>query len=340
MRVLLLFILLSSCLSWGQITYNLQKAANPDADQLDAYTRITKAMDSALVHYNRHTNIKKQLNVRYNPGVPTAEANFDGLISFGSDRAYMVVITAMHEMGHTMGVGTTSEYRNLIKDGVFTGEHTTAAIRAISGDATAVIKGDNQHFWPYGLNYAHEVKSEQDLINHCLIVNAMWQDFFHEELYFTGYVRNKSTGQCMARQGTSLVLQSCANSEMVKIVSVNQDKTHKRLEFGDRVLDVPNESTAAGVVLGLYGWNGKNHQRFTLEPSSSDSTFILRMVHNRLPLAQVGTQVQQVNAQTNTAAQKWELLTTLSENPTVIMPVRPKTQSPAPVRWFDLLGRR
>ncbi len=339
MRIILVLMLCTSW-SWGQITYTLQKATNPDADQLDAYERITKAMDSALVHYNKHTTIHKQLNVRYNPGVPTAEANFDGLISFGKDRAYMVVITAMHEMGHTMGVGTTSEYRNFIKDGIFTGEHTTAAIREISGDATAVIKGDSQHFWPYGLNYAHEVKSEADLINHCKIVNAMWKDFFHEELYFTGYVRNKSTGQCMMRQGNDLIMQSCENSELLKIVSVNKDRSHNRLEFGDRVLDVPNESTAAGVTLGLYGWNGKNHQRFSLESQDSDSTYILRMVHNRLPLAQVGEQVQQVSAQSHTEAQKWELLSTLGEEPTAILPMPPAFQPNTQIRLYDLLGRQ
>ncbi len=35
---------------------------------------------------------------------------------------------------------------------------------------------DNQHFWPYGLNYVKEYKIESDLINHCKIMNAMKMD--------------------------------------------------------------------------------------------------------------------------------------------------------------------
>ncbi len=35
------------------------------------------------------------------------------------------------------------------------------------------ITADSQHFWPYGLDYASEHKSEWSLINHVRIVNAM-----------------------------------------------------------------------------------------------------------------------------------------------------------------------
>ena len=45
--------------------------------------------------------------------------------------------------------------------------------KEVTGDQNAVVNGDNQYFWPYGLNYANEVKSSQDLINHCKIVESI-----------------------------------------------------------------------------------------------------------------------------------------------------------------------
>jgi len=59
---------------------------------------------------------------------------------------------------------------------IWTGTNATAELRAISGVPTDVINGDTQHFWPYGLNYASEVKSEADVIDHCRIVMALRKD--------------------------------------------------------------------------------------------------------------------------------------------------------------------
>lgn len=160
----------------GNVTYTLVKVANPTADQLDAYNRIQSAMDKAVSFYNEYTTITKALTVYYEPSVSTADGNINGTIRFGSNRSYMNHITAMHEIAHTVGVGTSGKWSSLIVNGVYTGPNATAAIRAITGDNNAVIKGDRTHFWPYGLNYTSEVKSDQDLINHCIIVDAMKKD--------------------------------------------------------------------------------------------------------------------------------------------------------------------
>ena len=50
-------------------------------------------------------------------------------------------------------------------------------LRELTGDPSAELHGDTQHFWPYGLNYTTEVSSDEDLIRHCLIVDAMQADF-------------------------------------------------------------------------------------------------------------------------------------------------------------------
>jgi|GEM_PF-460485 len=160
----------------GNVTYTLIKASNPTEDQQDAYNRIKSAMDKAVEFYNKYTTITKELTIHYEPSVSTADGNINGSIRFGSNRSYMNHITAMHEIAHTVGVGTSGRWRSLIVNGVYTGENATAAIRNITGDNTAKIKGDSIHFWPYGLNYTSEVKSDQDLINHCIIVDAMKKD--------------------------------------------------------------------------------------------------------------------------------------------------------------------
>jgi hypothetical protein len=165
----------------GHVTYTLAKSATPTAAEQTAYALITPAMDKAVDYYNCYTNITKSLNVSYNSGVPTADGNINGSIRFGGT-AYMEYITAMHEIGHTVGVGTASNWRSLVAipaaggSGPWTGTNANAQLRAITGVATDTLTADTMHFWPYGLNYTSEVKSEADVINHCKIVVAMRKD--------------------------------------------------------------------------------------------------------------------------------------------------------------------
>lgn len=165
----------AQCPATGQLTYTLVRAPNPTPDQFSAYELIVAAMDQALAVYNCHTSISKALRVEYNPGVPTADGNANGTIRFGA-RSSMQQATAMHEVAHTLGVGTDPAWSRLLSAGVWTGAAATAELRAITGDPAAVIKGDSQHFWPYGLNYPSEVTSAQDLVSHCRIVVALRVD--------------------------------------------------------------------------------------------------------------------------------------------------------------------
>jgi hypothetical protein len=163
------------CPAAGRITYNLTKAANPTADQADAYARITSAMNQAVATYNCYANVTKTLNVSYVPSVPTADANLNGSIRFGA-KSTMQKITAMHEVSHTLGVGTSAAWAPRINGGIWTGGTATAELRNLTGDQTATLRGDRQHFWPYGLNYTSEVKSDADLVIHCKIVVALRKD--------------------------------------------------------------------------------------------------------------------------------------------------------------------
>ncbi|TRX96025.1 hypothetical protein FHL15_003167 [Xylaria flabelliformis] len=173
----------SAALSWS-----LQKAANPTADQSDAYQRIESAMKLAVARYARFTSASKTIKVYYSPGVPTAEANYNGDLRFGSDRAYMTERTAMHEIAHTLGVGQTAAFdRNcaannwpkatpLLQEFLSISEFTDSSIANKSFDGpSAKINCGGGHFWPYGLNYESEW-SETNGNRHVQMVDAMLAD--------------------------------------------------------------------------------------------------------------------------------------------------------------------
>lgn len=162
------------CPARGNVTYTLSREANPTADQQEAYGLITAAMDTAVKNYNCYTNLSRHLQVTYNPSVQTADGNTNGAIRFGS-RASMHHVTAMHEIAHTFGVGF-AKFKSLLQNGVYTGPIATAKAREISRDPNLQIKSDGTHFWPYGLNYVSEGKTQQDLIDHCVVVQAIVQD--------------------------------------------------------------------------------------------------------------------------------------------------------------------
>ncbi len=158
-----------------KVTYTLHKSASPNATELEMYRLIEKAMNEACSYYSKYTDSNKHLNVYYNSGVPTADANYNGTIRFGQ-KAYMQKITAMHEIAHTFGVGTSPNWPKLLVNGVYVGSKANKVYQSITGNSNDKLKGDGTHFWPYGLNYTSEVKSDNDLINHCKIVNAMLKD--------------------------------------------------------------------------------------------------------------------------------------------------------------------
>jgi len=160
----------------GHITYTLVKVSNPTADQADAYVKITAAMDAAVSMYNGQANLTKAITVQYVPSVATADGNINGNIRFGSNRSYMTQCTAMHEIAHTLGVGTSSKWSSLMVNGLWIGPNALAMIRSMVGESSAsVIHGDSQHFWPYGLNYNSEWSTVNGQRN-ARIVGAMKAD--------------------------------------------------------------------------------------------------------------------------------------------------------------------
>jgi hypothetical protein len=132
------------------LTYSLSDGSEKwDAD---ARQRIVHAMDAAVAVYNANGEFKRHLIANFNPGTPTADANFGGWINFGGQ---IGTRTALHEIAHTLGVGTTQQWQHFAKDGLWTGHYAIQQLKEIDGP-NAILHCDHQHFWPYGLNYENE----------------------------------------------------------------------------------------------------------------------------------------------------------------------------------------
>jgi hypothetical protein len=162
----------------GNVTYTLAKSANPTEDEKAAYARITAAFDQAVIYYNNFTSITKTLYVTYNPGTPTADATIAGNIRVGSNTGYQRTGTALHEMAHAVGVGQHWFWTsNLIIGGVYQGAVANRMLRFMTRDATAALKGDTQHFWPYGINGSNEDTGDELLyLTNVLIMQGMKAD--------------------------------------------------------------------------------------------------------------------------------------------------------------------
>jgi hypothetical protein len=164
-----------TCPSDGHVTYTINRKDQPSADEADAYQRIDEILSQATAYYNCYTDITKELSASYEPSVETADGNSNGSVRWGKTRGYMNLATAMHEIGHAVGIGS-ADFGKLVVDGIFTGPIATAQLREITGIADDQVHGDPNHFWPYGLNYESEYMSEDDLIDHCLMVVAIRKD--------------------------------------------------------------------------------------------------------------------------------------------------------------------
>ncbi|MFI0732782.1 hypothetical protein ACH4S9_27830 [Streptomyces sp. NPDC021225] len=159
--------------SAATITWTLERASNPTQDQQTAYNLITAAMSAAVARYNNLSDLGKNITVRYDPGVPTADGNINGTIRFGN-RAYMTERTALHEIAHTIGVGTSSGWNTLSSGGGWRGAQATALVKQYDGSGATLSTGGG-HFWPYGLNYDNEF-SNTAADRHVRIVAAMVRD--------------------------------------------------------------------------------------------------------------------------------------------------------------------
>ena len=153
----------------GPLRYRL--AAGSENWPAGKKAEIVAAMDEAVAFYNKAGVFDKQIVASYNEKVPTADGNFNGNIRFGKQIGSR---TALHEIGHILGIGTIPKWKTMIVDGKWTGKNAIAQLRAFDGP-NAVLHADRQHFWPYGFNYDRDDVPDARR-RHVLMVEALRAD--------------------------------------------------------------------------------------------------------------------------------------------------------------------
>ena len=165
----LLLAALAPGLVGAQLTYQL--AGGADGWPADKRAAIVSAMDAAVALYNSYGHFPRNLTANYNASVPTAQASYSGWIDFGGSISTRV---ALHEISHTLGIGTYSGWDPFLSGGAWTGVHALARVRVFDGPA-GTLNGDTAHFWPYGLNYDNE-DSTVNRQRHIKMVSAFRRD--------------------------------------------------------------------------------------------------------------------------------------------------------------------
>lgn len=148
------------------LTYTL--AGGNENWPADKRAAVVAVMDAAVATYNRYGSFNRSLTANYDAGVPTAQAGYGGWIDFGGQ---IGTRTALHEISHTLGVGTYGSWDSNRSGGVWTGANGVAMIQHLDGPS-ASIGCDAAHFWPYGLNYDDEA-SAYHYKRHVEVVSAM-----------------------------------------------------------------------------------------------------------------------------------------------------------------------
>ncbi|MCQ2123639.1 MAG: family 16 glycosylhydrolase [Fibrobacter sp.] len=139
----------------------------------------------------------------------------------------------------------------------------------------------------------------------------------------TVLIYNEAFKTCMMPNSEKkLVLGDCADESAVAVITPLSSTTF-RINFGDMVVEMPNETTDPGVTAGVYTWNGKNHQKVVLENQYSNQ-YRLKMLHSNHYLRSTsdGTRVVQDWNTSWEWNQKWRIM-----KPSEYKPEEPKTDT-------------
>jgi len=125
-------------------------------------------MNQAVGMFNTYSDYNYDIGVAYNSGVPTAQSDYHGQITFGGSISYGV---AMHEMSHWLGTGTTGNWA-IYAAGTWGGDYANNNEEAYDGPS-ANLGCDSAHYWPYGWNYPNEYSAPE---RHIGLVGAFARD--------------------------------------------------------------------------------------------------------------------------------------------------------------------
>lgn len=159
----------------GKITVNFHNQANIPSE---VFARLKIMADHGVRLLEEHTSIVKTVTIEYNTGVATADASISGWMRWGPNASYQRTGTFLHEFSHAIGTGTSSYWTStLLSSGNYVGASANLALRRATNNPSAQLKGDTQHWWPYGINGAHEDTGlEADYIITTLILEGFKRD--------------------------------------------------------------------------------------------------------------------------------------------------------------------
>ena len=148
----LAFLITSAPPVAAQLTFTQTWGWQGDARQDAAAMALTNTVNRFNAYGDFSGGNGNNVEAAYNPGVPTAQANYGGwggIIEYGgtwpNDRV------TQHELNHWLGTGTYSNANGLGWDG----PRTLEIFEQFEG-VGARLGTDGIHFWPYGLNYDNE----------------------------------------------------------------------------------------------------------------------------------------------------------------------------------------
>lgn len=110
------------------------------------------------------------------------------------------------------------------------------------------------------------------------------------------------TGLCLQPDGNGVRLGNCSDeSSVAQLVDLGGVY---RVNFGDKVLEIPDESKAEGHNVGLWGWNGKAHQQVFLNKIDGQEGTVVTMqfTHSGYYAQTNGSRVQQSTLPQSSAA--------------------------------------
>ena len=128
----------------GNVTYTLH----------DDNVSFREGVESAVYYFNNFTSIKgHNLSVSYaGDGSTGAHASYGGWMELGSG-IYCGTGIALHEMGHTVGVGTHWMWGVMRdQDGFWYGDRANKVVQFFRNMTNTKLHGDNTHMGPYGVN--------------------------------------------------------------------------------------------------------------------------------------------------------------------------------------------
>lgn len=84
-------------------------------------------------------------------------------------------------------------------------------------------------------------------------------------------------GTCMQpSEDGKLILGDCKSDNAIATITPINSSTY-RINYGNVVVEIPNEKKDAGVTAGVYEWNGGAHQKISMEKQSGYEGTVVRM---------------------------------------------------------------